>query len=161
MPYSTCINYLIMAASLGVAGLAGIGTGEVILPEKFASQAPLPIEPVSIEIRADGSVHYDRRVNVRPGVDAHWSVAIAKRDGRAHCSGGGRFPYPYGPPQRDPDSWHVDDFVGDDCSGLEEGMTYHITWTPVNPNLSPSHWPPEGEGVGRVLPAKKPEQETN
>ena len=137
--------------------IVGCGLGFAAVWTALDISKTPPVQPVHIEMRSDGSVYYEWRNNLGQPVDTVWSVTVINGEGRPHCSGSGLWNYPPElatgqPGARNPEDWTANDFVGGDCAGLQEGMQYFVSWTPVNGSLAPSSWPPEGQGVGIVLP---------
>lgn len=124
-----------------VFGYAGVGVGYVSKPAN-----PRPAVIVNeISISEDGTTTYDRSVIGGGGI-VSWSGQIFNADGTEHCSGGSTWNYEGGDLRiTDKDA---DWLVGGDCiDGLEAGMTFLFTYTPVEPQYAPSRYPQTGLGV--------------
>lgn len=133
-----------------VLGFSMTWTVADIVAVPFAEPAPA-MTVNEIVIREDGSMVYDRTVHVT-GVWQAWSGQIFDDRGvrKVHCRGGELSQY-FGPVD-DPESKDVDWLVGGNCiEGLEAGMTFVFTWTPIGDDYAPIRYPEEGYGV--VQPA--------
>lgn len=120
--------------------------------------AALPDRPPAlvvhdISIFADGSTNYDR--TPVEGAWIAWSGQIFKQDGTLHCRGGDLFQY-FGK-DNPRDTKDVNWLVGPDClDGLEVGMRYVFTWTPLGSDLSPVRYPASGFEAVLPTPAAQP-----
>lgn len=133
---------------MGIVGLSALAVGaiDIVLPDAHIDPA---ITVKNIRVHADGATFYDR--DTKDGAWIAWSGQIFKDNGNLHCRGGGTSQYfdddnPLG-------SKDVAWLVAPDCvDGLQEGMTWVFTWTPLNSEYGAVRYPAEGYGV--VLPAQ-------
>jgi len=133
--------------ALGMVGLSALFVGliDVVLPAPNVDPA---ITVSEIRIHENGATFYDR--DTKDGAWIAWSGQIFKDNGDLLCRGGGTSQYfdddnPLG-------GKDVGWLVSPDCyDGLEEGMKWVFTWTPLNSNYGAVRYPSEGFGV--VLPA--------
>lgn len=142
-----------------IGGTAIVGAATVAIQTITPDSRPA-IAVHDIQIYDDGSTLYDR--TPVEGAWMAWSGQIFKEgldvpsENRAiHCRGGDLNQYFNS--ENPLESKDVDWLVGDDCAdGLQAGMTYRFSWTPVDDDFSPVFFPAHGYGV--VLPAdQKPE----
>ena len=147
---------LAVVAGMGAVGFAASWTvQDIAFPP--SSSLPPAIQINDITIRADGTTIYDRTILSGAGIKPWmaWSGQILTADGEAiHCSGGDLAQY--SGPLLDPSAFDVDWLVGDMCmDGLEVGMKFAFTWTPIGPDYAPVRFP--AVGYGTVHPALETE----
>ena len=133
--------------AVGIAGLSAITAGLL----DFALPTPELTPAITVEeirIHVDGSTFYDR--HTKDGAWIAWSGQIFKDNGDLLCRGGGTSQYfdddnPLG-------GKDVGWLVSPDCyDGLQVGMKWVFTWTPLDSDYGAVRYPAEGYGV--VLPA--------
>jgi len=130
---------------LGVAVAASVGFSTMWTAMDLAE----PVRPDAIVIRdvriwADGRTNYDR--DTEDGAWIAWSGQIFKPGGELHCRGGGTSQY--FDDENPMDKKDVDWLVSAGCSdGLEAGMTWVFTWTPLDSTYAPVRYPATGYGV--------------
>lgn len=141
--------------ALGMLALSGLMTLaiQVSVPEPPSARLPPAIRINEITIRDDETTVYDRVILDGPVWQA-WAGVIYDLDGGIHCEGGDLAKY--NGPLDDPTGYDVHWLVGDDCTGLDAGMTFYFTWTPMGPDYSPVRYPDDGFGV--VVPASEKEE---
>lgn len=139
---------------LSIAGLIGFSISWTAQDIAFRPSDALPpaIAINDIIIRADGSTVYDRVILTEPGVRPWmaWAGQIIDESDVVHCQGGDLAQY-IGP-LPNPEAFDANWLVGGDCvDGLEAGMRFSFTWTPIGPDYGPVRYPAEGYGI--VQPA--------
>lgn len=138
------INTQIIMGTLGLSAII-VGALDLIIPEPYVAPA---ITVEEIRIHEDGATFYDR--DTKDGAWIAWSGQIFKGDGDLLCRGGGTSQYfdddnPLG-------GKDVGWLVSPDCyDGLQVGMKWVFTWTPLDSDYGAVRYPAEGYGV--VLPA--------
>ncbi len=140
--------------ALSISGLFAFAltwTGQEIAEDFSKPSASLQpaIAINEIQIFADGSVIYDGKILTEEVWQA-WSGTVFFEDtDEVHCKGGDLARYIDDFRYTD---WDADYMVGASCvDGLQEGMRWVFTWTPVGPDYAPVRYPEKGYGV--VLPA--------
>ena len=133
----------------GVASLLGFCVAYIgvdLTQHPPSSKLPPAIKINEMVIRDDGTTVYDREILTEKVWQA-WAGQIFLADGKTlHCSGGDLAKYEG--PLYDPAGHDVNWLVGDDCmTGLEAGMLYSFTWTPIGPDYAPVRYPETGFGV--------------
>ncbi|MGB1215905.1 MAG: hypothetical protein ACPG4X_21235 [Pikeienuella sp.] len=139
------MNGTMTAAAAGVSALFGFSlvyTTEDIVRPSYA--LPPAIQVNEIIIRADGSTIYDRDVLEAP-VWMAWSGQVLDDNNEIVCSGGGVFEYKLSSIRHTDKT--VDWLIEGDCSGIEAGMRFSFTWTPIGPDYAPVRYPAEGYGI--------------
>lgn len=132
-----------MHSMIGVVG-GVIITGIVYVVSDPVFDPRRGIEVREISLKADGNAVYDWQSRV-DGAHYAWSGQVFNEKGEEHCSGGGTYRYPATGAGRKERT--VDWIVGDDCSGLQAGMTFKFNYQSVDGSLESFSYPKTGLGV--------------